>query len=279
MTNVLRNAVNAAEKEKRAIAVMYDLSGMNAKVQNCDVIINDWKMLVDSLKITNRGKKQSYLYHNNKPLVAIWGIGFPDRTYSLEQIQLQKLIDFFKNDPEYGGCALMMGIPTYWREQGADCIKADNFHNYIKQADIILPWMVGRFNSKNPNLEKRYRKIVEKDIAWCKENNVDYVPIAYPGFSWHNLSAYEREQAPLNHIPRKKGAFYNTLLNTSIDAGAKMLYIAMFDEVDEGTSIFKCTNQPVKGDLQFSNYEGLPSDFYLKLTKEASKKLKQKHLQ
>jgi hypothetical protein len=30
-------------------------------------------MLVDQLKITNQGKNQNYLFHNGKPLVAIWG--------------------------------------------------------------------------------------------------------------------------------------------------------------------------------------------------------------
>ncbi len=32
-------------------------------------------MLVDSLKVTSRGNKQTYLYHNGKPLVVIWGVG------------------------------------------------------------------------------------------------------------------------------------------------------------------------------------------------------------
>jgi hypothetical protein len=50
-------------------------------------------------------------------------------------------------------------------------------------------------------------------------------------------------------------------------AGAEMLYVAMFDEVDEGTAIFKCTNDvPDGAPNEFVNYEGLPSDFYLKLT-------------
>lgn len=46
-----------------------------------------------------------------------------------------------------------------------------------------------------------------------------------------------------------------------------MVYVAMFDEVDEGTAIFKCTNQTPVGDgVLFLGYEGVPPDHYLKLT-------------
>ena len=44
-----------------------------------------------------------------------------------------------------------------------------------------------------------------------------------------------------------------------------MVYQAMFDEVDEGTAIFKCTNDVPVGASKFADFEGLPSDFYLKL--------------
>lgn len=51
-----------------------------------------------------------------------------------------------------------------------------------------------------------------------------------------------------------------------------MLYVAMFDEIDEGTAIFKCTNNfPVNnGGAKFVDYEGVPSDHYLWLTGKAS---------
>lgn len=45
-------------------------------------------------------------------LVVIWGVGFPDRPYSIRDIKLAEFIDFLKNNPEYGGCSVMLGVPT-----------------------------------------------------------------------------------------------------------------------------------------------------------------------
>ena len=53
-----------------------------------------------------------------------------------------------------------------------------------------------------------------------------------------------------------------------------MIYQAMFDEMDEGTAIFKCTNDPPTGASPFLSYEGLPSDHYLWLTGMGGKLLR-----
>jgi hypothetical protein len=54
-----------------------------------------------------------------------------------------------------------------------------------------------------------------------------------------------------------------------------MIYAAMFDEVNEGTAIFKCSDNPPVSDIaKFVGMDGVPSDHYLWLTGEASKMLK-----
>lgn len=276
-TDVLKHAFEAASKHERAIAIMYDLSGLRRSGEDCSVLIEDWKYLVDSLKLTNQKGTKTYLHHNGKPLVAIWGVGFPDRPYDIRNIGLERFIDFLKNDPEYGGCSVMMGVPTFWRELNADCIHDPYLHELIKKVDIVLPWMVQRFSPLLHNDMDRYRDLILDDIVWCKNNNIDYVPVVYPGFSWHNLSVHEfpDDIKPSGSIPRQGGRFYWQQMSTAIRSGAEMIYVAMFDEVNEGTAIFKVTdNPPVSKTAKFVGLDGKPSDHYLWLTGEAAKMLR-----
>jgi hypothetical protein len=54
-----------------------------------------------------------------------------------------------------------------------------------------------------------------------------------------------------------------------------MLYVAMFDEVNEATAIFKGSNNPpVSTKTSFIDMDGMPSDHYLWLTGEAAKMLR-----
>jgi len=276
-TNVLRNAMGAASKYERAIGVMYDLSGLKASGEDCSALIEDWKYLVDSLHVTNQTGTQTYVFHHGKPLVTIWGIGFPDRSYNIRNIGLARFIDFLKNDPEYGGCAVMLGVPTFWRDLNADCTPDPYLHELIRQADLVLPWTVQRFSPLLHNDMDRFRDLILGDISWCKKNGLDYVPCVCPGFSWHNLSRFEfpDDVKPVGSIPRQGGHFYWQQISTAINAGASMLYVAMFDEVNEGTAIFKCSDTPPVSDVaKFVNMDGKPSDTYLWLTGEAGKMLR-----
>ena len=271
---VLRNAFEASQKHERAIAVMYDLSGLRPGADDCSIVIADWKHLVDDLKVKKFGARQTYLHHNGRPLVAVWGIGFPDRPYDIRKIGIDKLIGFLKDDPVYGGCSVMLGVPTYFRDLDSDCARDPYLHDLIRSVDVVMPWMVGRFTLNLYGDMNRYASHVEKDVAWCASNRVDYAPCVYPGFSWHNLSKIEFGGAnPLNQIPRHKGRFFWQQASTAIEKGAAMLYVAMFDEMDEGTAIFKCSNTPpVNG--KFIDMEGLPADFYLKLAGRAGRMLR-----
>ncbi|MFP5081843.1 glycoside hydrolase family 71/99-like protein [Pedobacter sp. JCM 36344] len=264
---VLANALQSAKKYGRAISVMYDLSGCRDSV-DVSVLINDWKNLVDSLKITSQGKEQTYLYHNGKPLVVLWGAGFNDnRKYTTKDVS--KMVDFLQNDPVYGGCSIMLGVPTYWREFGNDTEKNPALHELIKKVDIVHPWTVGRY--RNENAYEQYAKVQKKDIEWCNAKKIDYVAVVFPGFSWHNMNP----NSPSNQIPRDRGKFFWKQISGAISNGVEMLYVAMFDEVDEGTAIFKISKKPPIGASTFITFEyGIPSDYYLYLSGYAGKMLR-----
>ena len=256
---ILNNAVLSAEKYDRAICLMYDLSGMEAGEE--DILIRDWKELCEKYKLVSRNNNH-YVYHHGKPLVAVWAIAFNDRRkYGYEQVK--KIIDFLKSE----GCSILVGVPTHWRTLTIDAVSDTRLLELVKQADIVHPWLVGRFDN---HTYEPYRKSIEEDIKWCKANGKDYMPVLFPGFSWHNM----KKDAPQNMIPRLGGRFFWKQVKGAVDAGAESLYLAMFDEIDEGTAFFKCTNTPPVGESSFITYEGEAPDHYLWLAGEAAKYLR-----
>ncbi|MGN6553376.1 MAG: glycoside hydrolase family 71/99-like protein [Verrucomicrobiota bacterium] len=274
---ILSHALKASQEQGRAIAVMYDLSGLRPGLDDCSSVIQDWKELVDELKLTSQGTNQTYLYHRGKPLVAIWGLGFPDRPYKLQDIGIEKLLDFLKNDPDYGGCSVMLGVPTYFRELKRDCLPDPYLHAVMAKADVIMPWFVQRFSSVKTGDLKRYEEQVKADLAWCEERKLDYAPLVYPGFTWYNVSRQEfGGRHPLNQCPRQQGRFYWSQISSAVGAGASMIYVAMFDEIDEGTAIFKCVRRPPRVDSpgKLQGYEDVAPDHYLWLTGQAGRLLR-----
>jgi hypothetical protein len=255
---VLAHCREGANRYGRAYAVMYDLSGLRAgQIQR---VIDDWKLLVDRMRIGRDTGDRAYLRHRGKPVVAVWGIGFNDgRKYSLEECE--RLVRFLKQDEQYGGCTVMVGVPTGWRSLDRDSVRDKRLHEIILQADIISPWTVGRYNS--PKAAVRHAQERWKpDLDWCQQHGKEYLPVVFPGFSWHNM----KPESPFDQIPRLRGQFLWTQYVEAKRAGATMIYQAMFDEMDEGTAIFKCTNTPPVGTSRFVTYEGEPSDHYLWLT-------------
>jgi hypothetical protein len=259
---VLGHIRSGAEKYGRTFVNMWDISNGNEETVVED-IINDWKHLVDDEHIT---KSKQYLHHRGRPLVAIWGFGFFSRIATPQQAA--QVIDWFHNTAEDKYKATVMGgVPKGWRDLVLESKIDPEWASVYRSFDVISPWTVGRMRSiSSANIHRR--DYIEPDLAECESLGIDYLPVVFPGFSFANL----KPGKPFNEIPRNGGNFMWHQMHNAVAAGSKMLYVAMFDETDEGTAIFKIAeNQqqtPIEGQFIAADQDGYscPGDWYLNIT-------------
>ncbi len=249
---VLGYARQAANRTGRVFAVEYDMSGTPPE-QAIAAMQKDWKFLVDVMKIADDPR---YLKQNGKPVVAVFG--FYDDRFSATMAN--RIIDSFHTGDRYDGF-LIGGCQWWWRQE-----KDPDWAKAFRRFDAIKPWNVGNWGTYNgtPGARTDYWK---EDVAEAKKAGMVYLPVLYPGFSWNNL---QRKPAETPGIPRLGGTFLRSQFQTVVDDGITQAFVAMFDEVDEGTAIFKVTNTPPTPG-HFVTLDGLPSDTYLKLTGEGTR--------
>lgn len=265
---VTKNVRAGAEAYGRVFAIMYDTSGMNGSTFVA-TLEKDWKYMVDVLKVT---ESPSYLHHNGKPVIAIWGLGFTEHPGTPRQAM--ELVDFFENnpDPKYS-VTLMGGVPTWWRILKNDSLTDPAWADYYCALDIISPWTVGRY-STDAEVDQ-YKTVMEADMAKAEGCGAQYMPVVYPGTAFHNDSG-----TPFNLIPRRGGNLYWRQVYNAVSIGVPMIYNAMFDEVDEATAMYKmaatANDQPAGVDLipMDADGEALPNDWYLSLAGAATKMLR-----
>jgi hypothetical protein len=252
-TGMLAHARNAANKYGRTFSITYDMSGMPTD-KLYDTMTNDWKFLVDKMQIT---KDKRYLHQGGKPVLQIFGF-YPER-FSPEVAN--KIIDFFKNDPKYGTFLVCSGA-WWWRS-----INNPGWPEIYRRFDAMTPWNPGNSTmSKDGKNKIASTDYWVDDIKECRKVGMMYMPVIYPGFTWDNLQrAYGHPQDTGHPLPRRGGAFMWEQFVAATRDKADTIFIAMFDEVDEGTAILKVTNDPPVG-IFMATYEGYPSDLYLRLT-------------
>ena len=262
---VLRNAIAAAEQNGRVLIVEYDLTG-GVPTKLLPTLKEDWEYLNKEFKIA---QSPAYLKQDGKPIVSIWGLGFgqkpnpakhnPDHT--TDAALALALINYFKQDAHV---TVMGGVPTGWRTLDNDSVTDPAWKSVYASLDIVQPWAVGRYHT----IEKAQQWITDRlipDVAATKANHQIYMPVIFPGFSWHNRHL----DPPFNATPRLGGRFLWQQAFNVRSAGADAVKIAMFDEMNEGTAIFK--QAPTKDDIPVeapyvtldADGEKLPSDWYL----------------
>jgi hypothetical protein len=262
---VTENLRAGAEKYSRVFAVMYDVSGV-ADANMLRWITNDWNYLAGTLDVTN---SPSYARHNGKPVVSIWGLGFKGR--GLTPATATAIINYFRNEQ---GMTVKGGVPDSWRTLNGDSETDPAWAAVYRSFDIISPWTVGRYSTLTQVDNWRVNKIVP-DRAAAIAAGADYMPVVFPGFSWFNIHA-----GPVNQIPRQGGNFYWRQAYNAQLSGCSMLYTAMFDEVDEGTAMYKMAETsndlPAGATMVALDADGisLPSDWYLQVGGEAGRMLR-----
>ncbi len=264
---VVANVKKASEKYQRVFVIMYDITGAGKNWK--ETLVSDWKFLVDSLQVT---KSKAYLHHKGRPLLAIWGFGFSHNAFATAQ-QVDSLVRWLHGDAEKRYQATVMGgVNDNWLTHTSDWMAV------YDQLDVLSPWAVGRYRDDSTTDKFRDRAVIP-DIKYCAQKKIDYLPVIFPGFSWYNL---RRGRTPFNQIPRRGGDFYWRQSYNVINAGSKMVYVAMYDEVDEGTAMYKLApaapKKPVNGKFISADQDGikLPPDWYLTLAEATSNILRGK---
>jgi hypothetical protein len=266
---VLRNIMNAARESGRTFAIEYDISGGNPETF-AQTLKDDWVYLVDELKVAAH---PSYQRHNGKPVVSVWGMGLNENSHPPTDAAVAKeLIAWFQSvAAEKYRVTYMGGTPSRWSTLTNDSRTDPAWTEVYASMDVVQPWTVGRYGTLDA--AEKWREMLARDLKTAAANHQLYMPVVFPGFSWNNLKRNDRP----NQIPRLRGEFLWRQAYNAKMAGAKMLKIAMFDEVDEGTAILKIaphrTDAPDQGFWLTLDADGadLPSDWYLRLAGEITR--------
>ena len=266
---VLQNIRAAAEKHGRGFAIEYDLSMDYGGVSDDQVIARlqeDWQHLAGELKLT---ASPSYLKHDGRPIVSVWGLGFGDDRHVNRPALGRRIVEFFKSQAQV---SVMGGVPGGWKVGGRSSSSDPGWAAVYALLDIVQPWAVGSFGDA-AGADNWKAQVLQPDMAQTRANRQMYLPVIFPGFSWHNLM----KTAPQNQIPRLGGSFLWRQAFNARDVGATAVKIAMFDEVNESTSIFKVASKrsqaPDQGYWLTLDADGrdLPSDWYLRLAYEVGR--------
>lgn len=252
---VLSHVRSAAKDSGRTFAICYDLTGFPSE-QIFDRLKRDWQELCDESKVT---RDERYLDHDGLPVVFLWGL-YPDR---FDANLAHRLIDFFHEKGPYRA-TVVGGVPNNWR-QTTD----EGWKSAFAKLDVISPWNVGNIEIRD-GVKVANTNIWKEDLAALSGSKTEFLPVIYPGFDWTNLKGI---QARKDIIDRRRGDFYWEQWVAAAKLKTGMVYVAMFDEVDEATAIFKVTNNPPT-QAEFDTLDGLRSDWYLQLTGEGGRMIR-----
>ena len=257
---VLGHVAAAAERTGRVWALSFDIAALPTD-RIFDALTTEWKRLVDERIVGG----PRYLHEGGRPVVQIWGFYFKNK-HNLMTAELgNRLVDFFKARGRYS--AFLVGGGDWDWQRNPD----GEWQKLVRRFDGYAPWNIGNYTRDAAGVKHASIGYWAEDRRECEKAGAFWLPVVYPGFSWDNL---QKLPPGASNIPRRRGEFLWEQFHGLSKLGVDSVYVAMFDEIDEGTAIFKVTSTPpTQG--HFVGYEGLPSDWYLRLVGEAARRLKE----
>jgi hypothetical protein len=268
---MLGHARAAAEATGRGFFLMYDTSGVGDA--GLAAMVEDWRGLVAGGLL----ESPAWQWHGGRPMLGVWGLGIRGRPIAAPAA-LAALADL-RRIAGPAGLTILGGVPSGWRTGEADGDPSPAWQEVFGALDILSPWSVGRF-ADVAGADNFLRARIVPDLAATAAGGKGYMPVIFPGVSWHNLQAFHQRRFPLNQIARRCGQFYWRQAANAVNAGSQMLYTAMFDEVDEGTAILKVapdtSSVPPDASMLTLDVDGcaLPSDHYLRIARAVSAALR-----
>lgn len=256
---VMHHVREAARQTGRVWGLTYDVAGLPTE-NIYDAVTSDWKRLVDD----GMTKDPRYLHEAGRPVVQIYGFYFNNKSNFISPEVGNKLIDFFKAPGPYSAF-LYGGGDWNWRR-----VPDPAWQAMFKRFDAYAPWNVGNITIDSAGIKHATTNYWRDDRAECERNGCLWTPVVYPGFSWDNL---QKLTPGSSIIPRRKGQFLWEQFHVLSEMKQTTVYVAMFDEVDEGTAIYKIAADPPT-QAHFVDLEGMASDWYLRLVGQGTKMLR-----
>jgi hypothetical protein len=254
---VMEYAAEAARQTGRVWALSYDIAAMPTE-RIFDSLTADWKKLVDEGTIAG----PRYLHHQGRPVVQIWGFYWNNKHDAMDAPTASRLIDFFHAPGRYA--AFLVGGGTWdWRR-----VPDPQWQTFYRRFDAYSPWIVGNQLIDKQGVSHPGTQRWADDLRDCRSHGMLFLPVVYPGFSWVNL----KNRAPGTvSISRREGRFYWEQFVTLAKLKVDCAYLAMFDEVDEGTAIFKLASAHRVDGPVIHRDRAYPSDWYLRLAREGTR--------
>jgi hypothetical protein len=249
------HCIAAAKETGRVWAISYDIAGMPSD-GIFDTLCGDWKRMVAERVVAG----PRYLHHGGLPVVQIWGFYHNAPSNLMTARLADKLIDFFAAPGPYRAF-LVGGGGWNWRRD-----PDPEWQQFYHRFRAYAPWNVGNLRRDKAKGWMAQTATWADDLRDCRERGALWIPVVYPGFSWNNLM-HLRKVENVTTVPRRDGQFlweqFYTLSQLKVDCA----YLAMFDEVDEGTAIFKLSASAWVKDFTIQR-DRLPGDWWLRVVRE-----------